>query len=50
MSGVYRSHLAGLPCTDVSKDDPVFLAFLDNIDAAAQSWPADWKGESSNVK
>ena len=43
-SGVYRAALDDLPCEDVPKSDPGFLAFLDRWDDACSSWPLDWQG------
>ena len=43
-SGVYRSRLDELPCEDVARDDPAFVAFLDDFAAVAATWPSDWAG------
>ena len=41
-SGVYRAKLDEIPCEDVPKDDPDFVAFLEDFYAVSQTWPQDW--------
>ena len=38
----YKARLQQLPCEYVNRTDPNFVALLDHMDAAADSWPFDW--------
>ena len=40
-AGLTRGVLDSIPCTDVSTDDPTFVAFLDNTAKAAKMMPLD---------
>ena len=46
VSESYITQLAELPCVDVTPDDSRFVAFLDNWNDVAASWPKDWKESS----
>jgi hypothetical protein len=42
-SGAYLARRQALPCEDVSKTDPSFVAYLDNLDRIRLSWPLDFE-------
>lgn len=42
-SGKYLEARAALPCADVDKADPDFVAFLDDWYQVGLSWPGDWQ-------
>ena len=41
-TGDYLDALQSMPCTDVAKDDPAFVAFLNNAASVSVKFPRDW--------
>ena len=39
--GLYLARRQALPCEDLPKTDPIFVAYLDDLDSVRLSWPMD---------
>ena len=45
-SGHYLAKRRALPCEDLPKTDPTFVALVDDLDRTRQNWPADLQGSA----